>query len=241
MHAGSDPFAIPRCGLPHLFRSSLQHIEEWATSEAESWAALQDESCRVRLRAAAESARRLRRWMDDLLAFSQAGPAELFKIPFPLADVVEEVLWELRPQTTARKVRWVIGRLPQVQGDPALLRMALKQLLSNALRAAGPRAHPRIEVGAEEKETESVIFVRDNRPGFSARRARAFSHASRRPDHAPQPEVDRLGLGQVRRILHRHGGRMWAQATSNRGATFYFSLPKETLRGIRRHVGFDPI
>jgi light-regulated signal transduction histidine kinase (bacteriophytochrome) len=140
--------------------------------------------------------------------------------------VTREVIHDLRNETDGRTVEWVIGELPEVAGDSVMLWQVMTNLISNALKFTRTKEHPRIEVGAIENEHEHTIFVRDNGVGFDPPCAdRLFGVFQRLHNH--QFEGTGVGLANVRRIIERHGGRVWAQGASGEGATFYFALPRQ--------------
>jgi light-regulated signal transduction histidine kinase (bacteriophytochrome) len=132
----------------------------------------------------------------------------------------------LRQELEGRKVIWKQARLPSVVGDPNLLRQVFINLLSNALKYTRPRDPAEIEIGWSAPGTdEVVVLVRDNGVGFDMHHANKLFGAFQRLHAADQFEGTGIGLANVRRIIHRHGGRTWAEGKTGSGATFYFSLP----------------
>lgn len=164
-----------------------------------------------------------------LLEFSRLGRATLQKTAVDLNDSVENVLNQLQIELAGRTVHWQIDSLPVVTGDPVLLQMVLQNLLSNAVKYTRQRTEARITIGCFEQGQEVVIFVQDNGAGFDMRgQDRLFSLFQRLH---PQEEFAGTGVGlaTVRRIIHRHGGRTWAEGAIDQGATFYFSLPQHEV------------
>lgn len=167
------------------------------------------------------------RLIDDLLAFSQLGRKSLTKQPIDSAGLVHRVFDELRPEVGDRKVRLSVGDLPPVEADPALLRQVYVNLLSNAIKYTRGRDEAHIEVNARTNGggPEDVIFsIKDDGAGFDMRYADKLFGVFQRLHRAEEFEGTGVGLATVQRIIQRHGGRIWAEAEVNHGATFYFTL-----------------
>ncbi len=175
----------------------------------------------------AESAAQMGKLIDHLLGFARLGRAELRKTKVSLDDLVRAARQDLQRDTEGRKVEWVLSRLPEVLGDPVLLRLVLVNLVSNALKYSRTRPVARIEIGAEETATETIIFVRDNGVGFETKYAGKLFGVFQRLHRDADFEGIGIGLASVRRIIQRHGGRVWAEGALDSGATFYLSLPKD--------------
>jgi light-regulated signal transduction histidine kinase (bacteriophytochrome) len=166
------------------------------------------------------------RLIDALLAFSRLGRADLRKTAVNLGDLVASAIGELKSDAAGRRVDWEIGPLPDVHADPALLRQVLLNLISNALKYTRRRSCTRIEIAGQETAEEVVCHVRDNGVGFDRRFAHKLFRVFQRLHSATDYEGTGIGLANVRCIIQRHGGRVWAEGTVNEGATFHFSLPK---------------
>jgi light-regulated signal transduction histidine kinase (bacteriophytochrome) len=166
--------------------------------------------------------------IDELLAFSRMGRADMQESTVDLNHVVKEVLRELAPDLQERTVDWAIQPLPEVCGDRAMLRQVFYNLIANALKYSRGRARARIEIGCQNGyPVEWVIFVRDNGVGFDPQYAHKLFGVFQRLHRPEEFEGTGIGLANVRRIILRHGGRTWADAQPGNGAIFYFSLPKE--------------
>ena len=179
-----------------------------------------------------ESAKRMEKLIDDLLAFSRAERAALQRMDIVLDDLVRETVGEFQAETKERKIVWKILPLPSVRADPALLRLVLVNLISNAVKFTGARAEARIEIGCGPSDgAETVVFVRDNGAGFDPKHAERLFGVFQRLHTQAEFKGTGVGLANVRRIISRHGGRTWAEGAVECGATFYFSIPKE-LTGV---------
>jgi len=174
-----------------------------------------------------EAAKRMGNLIDDLLAFSRVGRTELQKAEVNLDQLAGEVAGDFQAETKERNLAWQINPLPAVRADRALLRLALVNLLSNAVKFTGGRAQAKIEIGcAPGGDGETVIFIRDNGAGFDPRYAEKLFGVFQRLHGQDEFAGTGIGLANVQRIIHRHGGRVWAEGVVNGGATFYFSIPQ---------------
>ena len=183
-----------------------------------------------RLATISRSADRMGDLIDDLLAFSHVGRLAMQKTNVNLDELVREILGDFQAETKERNIVWKIHPLPPVWADRALLRMALVNLISNAVKFTGTRADAKIEIGcAPGGDGETVIFIRDNGAGFDPRYAGKLFGVFQRLHSQDEFEGTGIGLANVQRIIHRHGGRAWAEGVVDGGATFYFSIPKQLL------------
>jgi light-regulated signal transduction histidine kinase (bacteriophytochrome) len=172
------------------------------------------------------TAQKMGRLIDDLLAFSRTGRHALTFKNVAMAELVRDIVNEFETDTTGRNIVWRIDDLPGVNGDAAMLRMVLVNLIANALKFTRPRDEARIAIGAlPDRNTETVIFVRDNGVGFDMAYADKLFGVFQRLHHEDEFEGTGIGLANVRRIIARHGGRVWAEGAPDHGATFYFSMP----------------
>jgi light-regulated signal transduction histidine kinase (bacteriophytochrome) len=174
-----------------------------------------------------EAAHRMGRLVDDLSKFSRIGQAQMYHLKLSLKDVATEVIHDMRSELDGRTVEWVVGELPEVCGDSVMLWQVMTNLIANALKFTRTREHARIEIGSRENEREHTIFVRDNGVGFDSTCADQLFVVFQRL-HSQEFEGTGMGLANVRRIIERHGGRVWAEGATGEGATFYFTIPKES-------------
>jgi light-regulated signal transduction histidine kinase (bacteriophytochrome) len=165
--------------------------------------------------------------IDDLLAFSRVGRAEFQPAPLALDTVVQSAIRGLEIVIGTRPITWKIALLPEVVGDAGLLRQVLANLLDNALKYSRMRHPALIEVGcAGEEDGRVVVFVRDNGVGFDMQYAHKLFGVFQRLHRADEFEGTGIGLATVRRIVTRHGGRVWAEGAVDQGTTIFFTLPQ---------------
>lgn len=214
--------------VSHDLRAPLIHIagfSELLTTDTET---VLDDKTRRYLDTINKSAKRMSKMIDDLLAFSRTSRVEMHKVRVSMTEIVRSVRADLEPEMKGRQVSWIVAELPDVQGDPFLLRQAVFNLLANALKYTRTREEARIEVGATAAENETLFHVRDNGVGFNMEYAGKLFGVFHRLHSSSEFEGTGIGLANVRSIIKRHGGRTWAEAVVDGGATFYFSLPDAT-------------
>jgi signal transduction histidine kinase len=165
----------------------------------------------------------------DLLSFSRMAQTDLCKITFSMAELLQTVQAQLQCEDKERSVEWQINSLPEVYGDPIMLKLVWQNLLSNALKYTRSRTHTKIIIASTQTETEHIFSVQDNGVGFDMNRAERLFGIFQRLHAANEFEGTGIGLANVQRIVSRHGGQVWAEAERDRGATFYFSLPKAPI------------
>jgi light-regulated signal transduction histidine kinase (bacteriophytochrome) len=139
--------------------------------------------------------------------------------------VVREALSEVRQETEGRNIVWRISALPNVCGDRSMLRLAFVNLISNAIKFTQTRPQAEIEIGADVKQAEIVVFIRDNGVGFDMKYVKKLFGVFQRLHRTEEFEGTGIGLATVQRVIHRHGGRVWAEGVLERGASFYVALP----------------
>ena len=164
------------------------------------------------------------RLVEDLLKFSRLGRQPLSKRAVNTSELVHEVLGELVAREPDRQVDTRIGGLPNVLADVSLLRQVFENLLSNAFKFTAGREPATVDVGCEAASEKRVFFVRDNGAGFDMRYATRLFGVFQRLHTQEEFAGTGVGLSLVQRIIHRHGGKIWAEAEVDRGATFFFTL-----------------
>jgi len=215
--------------VAHDLRAPLRHMDGFIRLlKKHAWTSLEEKNQRY-LGIISDSARQMGLLIDDLLAFSRVGRAELQLLPVSLQQLVQEAMQELREETQGRDIAWKIGQLPEVMVDRSMMRLVMINLLANAVKFTGKRDRAEIEVGTSPDEAEGiVVFVRDNGVGFDMEYADKLFGVFQRLHPAEEYEGTGIGLANVQRIIHRHKGRTWARGEVGEGATFYFSLPRAT-------------
>jgi PAS domain S-box-containing protein len=213
--------------ISHDLRAPLRHTVGYAELLQKNASSTVDEKNRRYMTMILESGKRMGNLIDDLLAFSRIGRAETRKATVSLDALVKEALQELRPETEGRHIAWAIAALPNVSGDRSMLKLALVNLMSNAVKFTRTRPQARIEIGrADGKDDETVVFIRDNGVGFDMKYADKLFGVFQRLHHRDAFEGTGIGLATVQRIIHRHEGRVWSEGLVDAGATFFFSVPK---------------
>jgi light-regulated signal transduction histidine kinase (bacteriophytochrome) len=225
--------------VSHDLRAPLRHISGFANVLAEvAGDALGDESNHC-VKAITTSVSEMGALIDDLLEFSRTGRAELRIADVDMGQALSEALLPLQRETAGRDLEWSVGALPHVVGDHALLRQVWSNLLDNAVKYSRDRAPACIAVGVRDGDSdgdgdarETVFFVRDNGVGFDMQYADKLFGVFQRLHRSTEFEGTGIGLANVQRVITRLGGRVWAEAEPDKGATFFFSLPNE-----ERHSG----
>lgn len=214
--------------VSHDLRSPLIHISGFAELLIADAGPSLDEKSKRYLNTIVKSTQRMGRMIDDLLAFSRTSRVEMRKVRVSMGELVRSVVADLQPEIGDRVVHWEIGELPDVQGDPFLLRQVVFNLVSNAVKYTRKRKEARIEIGASRSGHEVVFHIRDNGVGFDMEYSAKLFGVFQRLHSATEFEGTGIGLANVRSIIKRHGGRVWAEAVVESGATFFFSLPHTT-------------
>ena len=213
--------------VSHDLRAPLRHIIGFVDLLNSRGAEALDEKSRHYLRVITDAAQKMGSLIDDLLAFSRMGRAEMMKIQVDFDLLVKQIANELSEEAKGREIIWEIAPLPAVIGDSAMLRQVVYNLMSNAVKFTRLSSRTKIEIGAVERENEMDFFVRDNGVGFDTAYLNKLFGLFQRLHRSEEFEGTGVGLAIVQRIVMRHGGRVWAEGAVDGGATFWFSLPKE--------------
>jgi len=210
--------------VSHDLRAPLRAINGFTTILFDEHAAELSETARDFLERVHESGKHMGELVDDLLAFSRLGRQPMRKQSVNTSEVARHAWAQVSAGLEGRQVTIHIGDLPMCESDPLLLEQVFVNLLSNAVKYSRPREVATIDVAAEVKAGETVYSVRDNGVGFDMQYADRLFRVFQRLHRADEYEGTGVGLATVQRIVERHGGRVWAQAEPDKGATFYFTL-----------------
>ena len=212
--------------VSHDLRAPLRHIAGFTRMLLEDGSISPGSEAARYADRAAVAATRLGTLIDELLDYSRLGRKALAVADTDLARTVASILEDISSGLEKRRVEWDIAPLPRVRADPALIRLVMQNLIENAVKYTGTRDAARIEFGARQEEREDTIWVRDNGVGFDMQHSGKLFGVFQRMHTDAEFEGTGIGLANVKRIVERHGGRIWFEAAPQRGATFYFTLPR---------------
>jgi light-regulated signal transduction histidine kinase (bacteriophytochrome) len=214
--------------VSHDLRAPLRAVDGFSLAVLEDFGPLLPPECQSQLQVIRDGAQRMGELIDDLLKFSRLSRQPLGKQTVNTEKLVRSTLADLTGQCRGRQIKSRVGELPPCEADPALLKQVWVNLLSNALKYTSKREISEVEVGCLKQHGEEIYFVRDNGTGFDMLYANKLFRVFQRLHRAEDYEGTGVGLAIVQRIVSRHGGRIWAEAAPDRGATFYFTLKGET-------------
>jgi light-regulated signal transduction histidine kinase (bacteriophytochrome) len=209
--------------VSHDLRAPLRHISGFSKILSEEFGAALPPDAQRHVQRIQDGTRRMGMLVDDLLNLARVGRRELTLQVAGLKSIIDELIEELAPECEGRKIEWRIGTLPFVECDPGLIKQVLQNLMANALKFTRPRPVAIIEIG-QSVNGDSAIFVRDNGVGFSMKYSDKLFGVFQRLHRAEDFEGTGVGLATVQRIIKKHGGRIWADAELDKGATFYFTI-----------------
>jgi light-regulated signal transduction histidine kinase (bacteriophytochrome) len=212
--------------VSHDLRAPLRHIDGYASLLRKAVTESLNEKASRYLQTISDAAKQMGQLIDDLLVFSRMGRQEMLQTTVNLNQLIQTILYDLRLDLQGRQISWTIASLPDIPGDPAMLRQVFVNLITNAVKFTSTRPIAKIEIGIERPSSgEVVILVRDNGVGFDMQYAGKLFGVFQRLHRIDEFEGTGIGLANVRRIVHRHGGRTWAEGELDKGATFYVALP----------------
>jgi len=213
--------------VSHDLRAPLRHIQGYAEMLGEDAESTLSPEARRYLDVIAGAGREMGELIDDLLSFLRMSRAEMRETRVDLGALVQNGIGDLEVSTRGRNIVWKVSPLPAATGDRAMLKQVFANLLGNAVKYTRPRDPAAIEIGcAGEEDGRVILFVRDNGAGFDMQYMHKLFGVFQRLHRVEEFEGTGIGLATVRRIVARHGGRVWAEGAVNQGATFYFTLKR---------------
>jgi light-regulated signal transduction histidine kinase (bacteriophytochrome) len=210
--------------VSHDLRAPLRGIDGWSLALAEDYGNQLDATAHEYLGRVRSETQRMGLLIDDLLKLSRATRMEMQSDTIDLTAIARTLAARLTDDNQDRRFDFIIADGLQATGDARLLEIVLTNLFSNAVKFTGPRAEARIEFGRMETDGERPFYVRDNGVGFDMAFADMLFGAFQRLHPSDEFPGTGIGLATVQRIIHRHGGRVWAEAQPDQGATFYFTV-----------------
>jgi two-component system sensor kinase len=215
--------------VSHDLRAPLRAIDGFSHIVLDDYGDRLDDEGRRMLGSVRAGAERMGQLIDDILALSRMARQEMAFAPVDIGQLAREVFAELAAAAPQRRMRLEVQPLPLASGDPTLLRQVMANLIANAIKFTAPRAEALIVVGCIAGESENDYFIRDNGVGFDMRYAEKLFGMFQRLHPVREFEGTGIGLAIVKRIVARHGGRVWGEGEVDAGATLHFTLPKRKL------------
>jgi light-regulated signal transduction histidine kinase (bacteriophytochrome) len=228
---GLETFAY---SVSHDLQAPLRHMGSYLELARQRLGEPLRDDVREALDKASLAQHRMAQLIADLLSFSRLGWAEMNRTRVDLGELVRSITADLSSDVADRDVRWTVGELPEVVGDRALLRQVFANLLGNALKFTRTRSVAKIEVRASTSpdSNEDILSVRDNGVGFSMQYAGKLFGVFSRLHSVSEFEGTGIGLANVRQVIERHRGRVWAESAPDEGATFFFALPRDVKESL---------
>ncbi len=211
--------------VSHDLRAPLRAVSAFTQALLSEHVSTLNEEGRRLLQNVNAGAAHMDRLITDLLRLSQLNRQALHRQPVRFADIAQRVIDDMAGERAGRDIEFVVADFPTWQVDPGLMQQVFVNLLSNAIKFTRDRAHARIEIGCRMDGHTLVCFVKDNGVGFNMKYMNKLFGVFQRLHSADQFEGTGVGLSIVRRIVERHGGKVWVDGAQDQGATFYFSLP----------------
>ncbi len=213
--------------VSHDLRAPLRAIDGYTRILVEDYESILDSEGKRICSVISREARRMGQLIDDLLAFSRLGRREIYFSRIDMDALVSSVFDELTKDENRERVDFVVENLPVAHGDSSLIRQVWVNLLSNAIKFTSGKERAIIEVGSQQSNDENIYFVRDNGAGFDMEYSNKLFGVFQRLHSENEFSGTGVGLAIVQRIIRRHGGRVWAEGEVEKGATFYFALPRK--------------
>lgn len=219
--------------VSHDLRAPLRHIQGYVDMLQRAVEGQLSDKAKRYLKTITDASVEMGQLIDDLLAFSRMGRVEMIEVEGNLDVCVQDTIRGLEMAVKGRNIQWKIAPLPAVMGDPSMLRQVFSNLLGNAVKYSRQRDPAVIEIGCSgEEEGRLIFYVRDNGAGFDMKYSHKLFGVFQRLHRSEEFEGTGIGLATVRRIIARHGGRIWAEGKPDEGAVFYFTLKPSSKLGI---------
>jgi len=210
--------------VSHDLRAPLRAIDGFSKIVQEDYSKILDEQGLHYLQRIRTATQNMDQLIDDLLDLSHIGRQPMKKKLINLETIIKKTYQDLRPEWKDRKVNFTVHQCPSVSADPNLMKMVFMNLLSNALKFTRKKATTEIEVGCKKKNNQTIFFVKDNGVGFDMKYVDKLFVPFQRLHRTEEYEGTGIGLATVQRIIHRHGGQIWAESQPGFKTTFYFTL-----------------
>jgi PAS domain S-box-containing protein len=188
--------------------------------------------CKQYLNVIRNNAVKMEKLIDDLLNRSYLGWKPMMETEIDINELVSDILGELESSFNGRNIQYNVGSLPNVRADRVMIHQVFTNYLTNAIKYTGNRDQAIIEIGGRSETKENIYYVRDNGVGFDMKLVDKLFSVFQRLHEQPEFKGTGVGLSIAQRIIHRHGGRVWAESESGKGSTFYFSLPREEPKAM---------
>jgi signal transduction histidine kinase len=214
--------------VSHDLRAPLRAIDGFSRILLEDYTDKIDDEGKRLLNIVRNNTQKMSQLIDDLLAFSRVGRQEIRHSNIDMDKLAKTLFKELKLTVPERELQFNVKTPPAIHGDQAMIRQVFVNLLSNSIKFTRPKENAIIEVGGSNEADENVYYVKDNGVGFDMRYVNKLFGVFQRLHNSEEFEGTGVGLAIVERIIHRHGGRVWAEGEVGKGATFYFTLPRGT-------------
>jgi PAS domain S-box-containing protein len=210
--------------VSHDLRAPLRSIDGFSQALLEEYQGKLDDTGKTFLERVRKATQRMGLLIDDMLKLSRITQAEMKREPVDLSGMVREIAEAHKKNNPDGAVDVAVQEGVMVQGDPHLMKIAMENLVGNAFKFTSKEANPRIDFGAAVRNGETACFIRDNGAGFDMAYVDKLFGAFQRLHTTEEFPGTGIGLATVQRIIHRHGGQVWAEGETGKGATFYFTL-----------------
>jgi PAS domain S-box-containing protein len=227
LHAANKELEAFSYSVSHDLRAPLRAINGYTRILVEDYSSVLDEEGKRICNVITTEALRMGDLIDDLLSFSRLSRKEIMPAKVDMKALASSVYGELTRESERERIDFKIGKLPPAQGDPSLLHQVWVNLISNAIKFTSKKDRAIIEIGTKKSDNQNIYCVRDNGAGFDIQYVDKLFGVFQRLHSEDEFEGTGVGLAIVQRIIQRHGGRVWAEGDVGKGATFYFSLPRE--------------